>query len=156
MLIIFFEKYTPLTTGGMGGIFSEQQRCTLRLSVLWRNLIGSLFLSTYTTLYSLFSDFSLSPVFTAVDFGIAALHRDRLMSVIGFVRRLLRLLIILRPDTLLFLTGERISVFFRGLLCLASFLVSPDSKILPLSFCFQMLLRWLWSQPDKQRKFFRE
>ena len=29
MLIIFFEKYTPLTTGGMGGIFSEQQRCEL-------------------------------------------------------------------------------------------------------------------------------
>ena len=65
-----------------------------------------LFLSTYTTQYRLFSDFSLSPVFTAVDFGITALHRDRLMSVIGFVRRLLRLLIIIRPDTLIFLTGE--------------------------------------------------
>ena len=92
------------------------QRCTLRLSVLWRNLIGSLFLFTYTTLYSLFSNFPLSPVFTAVDFGITALHRDRLMSVIGFVRRLLRLLIILRPDTLIFLTGERIIVFF-GAFC---------------------------------------
>ena len=75
-----------------------------------------LFLSTYTTLYSLFSDFSLSPVFTAVDFRITALHRDRLMSVIGFVRRLLRLLIILRPDTPIFLTGERIGVFF-GAFC---------------------------------------
>ena len=30
------------------------QRCTLRLSVLWRYPIGSLFLSTYTTLHTLF------------------------------------------------------------------------------------------------------
>ena len=55
---------------------------------------------------------SLSPVFTAVDFGIAALHRDRLLSIVDFFWRLLRLLIIFRPDTLIFLTGERISVFF--------------------------------------------
>ena len=82
-----------------------------RLSILWRYPTGS-FYSPHTRHYILFSDFSLSPVFTAVDFGIAALHRDRLMSVIGFVRRLLRLLIILRPDTLIFLTGERISMFF--------------------------------------------
>ena len=65
-----------------------------RLLVLWRYPTGSFF-SPHTQHYSLFSDFSLSPVFTAVDFVIAALHRDRLMSVIGFVRRLLRLLIIL-------------------------------------------------------------
>ena len=54
------------------------QRCTLRLSVLWRNPIGSLFLSTYTTLHTLFG-FLPVPVFTAVDFGIVALHRDRLV-----------------------------------------------------------------------------
>ena len=30
------------------------QRCTLRLLVLWHNSIGSLFLSTYTTLHPLF------------------------------------------------------------------------------------------------------
>ena len=63
-----------------------------------------------------FRIFSLSSVFTAVDFGIAAFHRDRLMSVIGIVRRLLRLLIILRPDALISLTGERISAFF-GAFC---------------------------------------
>ena len=38
------------------------------------------------------------------------------LSVLGYCRRLLRLLIIIRPDTLIFLTGERISVFF-GAFC---------------------------------------
>ena len=33
------------------------QRCTLRLLVLWHNSIGSLFLSTYTTLYILLIGF---------------------------------------------------------------------------------------------------
>ena len=103
-ILVFRQECVPL------------QRYTLRLSVLWHNSIGSLFLSTCTTTRQLFSDFSLSPVFTAVDFGITALHRDRLMSVIGFFRRLLRLLIILRPDTPIFLTGERIGVFF-GAFC---------------------------------------
>ena len=82
------------------------QRCTLRLSVLWHNSIGSLFLSTYTTLDILFSDFSLSPVLTAEDFGIVALLRDRLLA-----RCLLRLLIIIRPDTPSFLTGEEMACF---------------------------------------------
>ena len=100
--------------------------------------------------------FLLVPVSTAVDFGIAALHRDRLISVIGFFWRLLRLLIIFRPDTLIFLTGEQISVFFGDFLCLASFLVLLTVRSMPLALCFQMLLRWLWSQPDKQRKLFRE
>ena len=107
--------------GGSAFILAFRQECLpnaavySRLLVLWRYPTGSFF-SPHTRHYSLFSDFSLSPVFTAVDFGIAALHRDRLISVIGFVRRLLRLLIILRPDTLIFLTGEQISVFF-GAFC---------------------------------------
>ena len=103
-ILVFRQECVPL------------QRCTLRLPVLWHDSIGSLFLSTCTTTRQLFSDFSLSPVFTAVDFGITALHRDRLMSIIGFFRRLLRLLIILRPDTPIFLTGEQIGMFF-GAFC---------------------------------------
>ena len=67
-------------------------------------------LHIHDTTYSL-SDFSLSPVFTAEDFGITALLRDRLLA-----RSLLRLLIIIRPDTLTFLTGEWIGVFF-GAFC---------------------------------------
>ena len=107
--------------GGLVFILAFRQECVpnaavySRLSVLWRYPTGFSF-SPRTRHYSLFSDFSLSPVFTAVDFGIAALHRDRLMSVIGFIRLLLRLLIILKPDALIFLTGERISSFF-GAFC---------------------------------------
>ena len=81
------------------------------------------------------------------------------LSVIGFFRRLLRLLIIIRPDTPIFLIGEQFACFsgpFVPCLYRASFLVSPDSLIPPLALCFQMLLRWLRSQPDKQRKLFRE
>ena len=106
-----FQAYGyPLLLLYLGGsvfilVFRQEcvpmQRCTLRLLVLWHNSIGSLFLSTYTTLDILFSDFSLSPVFTAEDFGIVALLRDRLLA-----RCLLRLLIIIRPDTPIFLTGE--------------------------------------------------
>ena len=33
------------------------------------------------------------------------------LSVVGFFRRLLRLLIIIKPDTLIFLTGEQLSCF---------------------------------------------
>ena len=33
------------------------------------------------------------------------------LSVVGFFRRLLRLLIIIRPDTLIFLTGEQLACF---------------------------------------------
>ena len=77
-----------------------------KVSVLWHNSIGSLFLSTYTTLDILFSDFFLSPVFTAEDFGIVALLRDRLLE-----KCLLRLLIIIRPDTPSFLTGEELACF---------------------------------------------
>ena len=48
------------------------------------------------------------------------------LSVVDFFRRLLRLLIIIRPDTPIFLTGEQLACF-SGTLCRASFLVSPDS-----------------------------
>ena len=125
------------------------QRCTLRLSILWHNSISSLFLSTYTTLYILLIGFLPVPVFTAEDFGITALLRDRLLA-----RSLLRLLIIIRPDTPTFLTGERIGVLF-GPFVPCFFLGSPDSLIPPLALCFQVLLHWPWSQPNKQRKLFQ-
>ena len=137
-ILVFRQECVPL------------QRCTLRLSVLWHNSIGSLFLSTCTTTRQLFSDFSLSPVFTAEDFGIAVLLRDRLLA-----RSLLRLLIIIRPDTPIFLTGELLACFSGPFVPCIFFLGSPDSLFhLPLALCFQVLLRWLWSQPDKQRKLF--
>ena len=143
------------TWGGSVFILVFRQECVpnaavyLRLLVLWHDSIGSSF-SPHTRHYILFSDFSLSPVFTAEDFGITALLRDRLLA-----RSLLRLLIIIRPDTPIFLTGEQLACF-SGLLCLASLLVSPDSLIPPLALCFQVLLLRLWSQPDKQRKLFNE
>ena len=102
--------------GGLVFILVFRQECVpnaavySKLSILWHYSIGSSF-SPHTRHYILFSDFSLSPVFTAEDFGIAALLRDRLLA-----RSLLRLLIILRPDTPLFLTGEWNGVFF-GAFC---------------------------------------
>ena len=124
----------------------------LRLLVLWHNSIGSSFSPHARQPDILFSDFSLSPVFTAEDFGIAVLLRDRLLA-----RSLLRLLIIIRPDTPIFLTGEQLACFSGPFVPCIFFLGSPDSLFhLPLALCFQMLLRWLWSQPDKQRKLFRE
>ena len=59
----------------------------------------------------LFSDFSLSPVFTAVDSGIW--HSTEIDSCLLLVTslRLLRLLISIRPDTLKFLTGEQLACF---------------------------------------------
>ena len=69
------------------------------------------FLSTCTTLNILFLDFSLSPVFTAVDSGIW--HSTEIDSCLYLVTslRLLRLLISIRPDTLIFLTGEQLACF---------------------------------------------
>ena len=99
------------TWGGSVFILVFRQECVpnaavySKLLVLWHDSIGSSF-SPHTRHYSLFSDFSLSPVFTAEDFGIAALLRDRLLA-----RNLLRLLIIIRPDTLIFLTGEQLECF---------------------------------------------
>ena len=120
-----------------------------KLSVLWHDSIGSSF-SPHTRHYILFSDFSLSPVFTAEDFGITALLRDRLLA-----RSLLRLLIIIRPDFPNFLTGEHLECFSEPFVpCF--FVGSPDSWIPPLALCFQVLLLRPWSQPDKQRKLFNE
>ena len=77
------------------------------------------------------------------------------LSVVGFFRRLLRLLIIIRPDTLISwqVNNWRVYRVFCALL-LSWYLLTVRSQ--PLAFCFQMLLRRLWSQPDKQRKLFRE
>ena len=73
---------------------------------------------------------------------------------IGSRRNLLRLLIIFRPDTLIFLTGERISVFFRSLLCLAfgifsSQLDSAPSTLLSGAAALALV------PTGKQRKLFR-
>ena len=70
-------------------------------------------LHMYDTRQSLFR-FLLVPVFTAVDSGIW--HSTEIDSYLLLVTslRLLRLLISIRPDTLIFLTGERISVFLRA------------------------------------------
>ena len=100
-----------LYLGGLVFILVFRQECVpnaavySKLLVLWHNSIGSSF-SPHTRHYILFSDFSLSPVFAAEDFKIAALLRDRLLA-----RSLLRLLIIIRPDTPIFLTGEQLECF---------------------------------------------
>ena len=69
------------------------QRCTLRLLILWRYPIGSLFLSTYTTLqYS----FRISPCPLCSLLWISGLwHSTEIdsLSVVGFFMHLLRLLI---------------------------------------------------------------
>ena len=127
-----FQAYEyPSLLPYMGGsvfILVFRQECVpnaavhSKLSVLWHNSIGSSF-SPHTRHYSLFSDFSLSPVFTAEDFGITALLRDRLLA-----RSLLRLLIIIRPDTPTFLTGELIGVLF-GAFCV-------------LLLCWHLLTVW--------------
>ena len=99
------------------------KRCTLRLSILWCNPIGSLFLSTYTTLHTLFR---ISPVPCVHCCGFrdcGTPQRSTLLSVVDFFRRLLRLLIIIRPDTPIFLAGEQLACFsghfvpcfFRGI-----------------------------------------
>ena len=88
------------------------QRCTLRLLVLWRNPIGSLFLSPHTRHYILFSDFPCPLCSLLWISGLWHSTEIDSLSVVGFFRRLLRLLIIIRPDTPIFLTGEQISVFF--------------------------------------------
>ena len=78
------------------------------------------------------------------------------LSVFGFFERLLRLLISIKPDTLIFLTGERISVFFGAFCAVLLSWYFLTVMIPPLAFCFQMLLLRLRSQPDKQRKLFSE
>ena len=87
------------------------QRCTLRLPVLWRNLIGSLFLSTYMTLHTPFG-FLPVPCVHCCGFRDCSTSKEiDSLSVLGFFRRLLRLPIIIRPDTPIFLTGEQLACF---------------------------------------------
>ena len=103
------------------------QRCTLRLSVLWRNPIGSLFLSTCTKLHTFFW---ISPCLLCSLLWISGLwHSTEIdsLSVVGFFRRLLRLLIIIRPDTPIFLTGEWISVF--SVPCVPCFFVGISRQL---------------------------
>ena len=77
------------------------------------------------------------------------------LSVVDFFKRLLRLLIIIRPDTPIFLTGEQLACFSGPFV--PCFFVDISWQLdSPLALCFQMLLLRLWSQPDKQRKLFRE
>ena len=77
--------------GGSVFILDKRRECVpnaavySKLSVLWHNSIGSSF-SPHTRHYSLFSDFSLSPVFTAEDLGIMALLRDRLFVCSWFLQ----------------------------------------------------------------------
>ena len=100
-----------LYMGGSVFILVFRQECVpnaavySKLLVLWHDSIGSSF-SPHTRHSIHFSDFSLSPVFSAEDFGITAFLRDRLLA-----RSLLRLLIIIRPDTPIFLTGEQLACF---------------------------------------------
>ena len=72
-ILVFRQECVP-----NAAVYSEQL-------VLWHYSIGSPF-SSHTRHYILFSDFSLSSVFTAVDFGIVALHRDRLFVCSWFLR----------------------------------------------------------------------
>ena len=116
----------------------------------YRSLVS---LHMYDTRHSLFG-FLPVPCVHWCEFGNMALHSDRLLSVIGYFFLLLRLLISIRPDTLIFLTGERISVFFGAFCALLLCWYLLTVMIPPLAFCFQMLLLWLRSQPDKQRKLF--
>ena len=99
---------------------------------------------------------TLSPACTAVDSGIWHSTEIDSLSVIGFFLCLLRLLIIFRPDTLIFLTSEQISAFFGAFYAVLLYWYLLTVKISPLPFCFQMLLLRLWAQPNKQRKFFGE
>ena len=77
------------------------------------------------------------------------------LSVVGFIRRLLRLLIIIRPDTPISWQVNNWCVFL-GLFVPCFFLGISWQLDPPLALCFQMLLRRLWSQPGKQRKLFKE
>ena len=77
------------------------------------------------------------------------------LSVVGFFGRLLRLLIIIRPDTPIFLAGEQLACFSGSFV--PCFFVGISWQLdSALALCFQVLLLRLWSQPGKQRKLFRE
>ena len=85
------------------------QRCTLRLLVLWRKSHRFLVsLHIHDTTYS----FRISPCHCVHCCGFrdcGTPQRSTLLSVVDFFRRLLRLLIIIRPDTPIFLTGEQLA-----------------------------------------------
>ena len=107
----WLKLYPSLSTGST----YHYSGVLLRLSVQWRYPIDSLFSHhMYDTEYSFWIS-SMSSARTAVDPEFSTPQRSTFLFVIGFRLCLLRLLISLRPDILIFLTGERISMFFRGL-----------------------------------------
>ena len=116
----------------------------LRLSVLWRYPIASLFSLHCTTRNSLFWTSSLFPARTAVDSGIWHSIEVDSLPVIGFYLLLLRLQISFRPDTLIFFTGEQISVFFEAYCAvllywyLLTVKISPEHSALRCyCFCYE-------------------
>ena len=116
----------------------------LRLSVLWRYPIASLFYLHCTTRIVFFWTLSLSLARTAVDPGIWHSIEVDSLSVIGLYLLLLRLQISFRPDTLIFFTGEQISVFL-GAICavllywyLMTVKISPEHSALRCyCFCYE-------------------
>ena len=102
-----FGFHLSLSTGSV----CQMQRCTLRLSVLWRKSYRFLVsLHIHDTTYS----FRISPCPLCSLLWISGLwHSAEIdsLSVVDFFRRLLRPLIINRPDTTIFLTGEQLSCF---------------------------------------------
>ena len=104
-ILVFRQECAPL------------QRCTLRLSVLWHNSIGSLFLSTCTTTWQ--SLFGFLPVPCVHCCGFRDYGTPQRSTHV--CNRILQASSTsannpFRPDTLIFLTGERIGVFF-GAFC---------------------------------------
>ena len=74
--------------------------------------IGSLFLSTYTTLHTLFGFLPVPCVHCCGFRDYGTPQRSTLCLVISFFRRLLHLLIIIRPNTPIFLTDEQLACYF--------------------------------------------
>ena len=62
------------------------------------------------------------------------------LSVVGFFRRLLRLLIIIKPDTPIFLTGEQLACFSVPFYAVLLYWYLLTVMIPSLAFYFQMLL----------------
>ena len=157
---VFRCTHRGCSTWGLSSILVFRQGGSITTAVYFKAInpstlpIGS-FSPLYDTEYS-FLDFIFVPARTAVDSGILHYTEIDSLSVFGFLLASLRLLISLRPDTLIFLTRERISVFSDPFYAVPLYWYLLTVKIPPLAFCFQMLLLRLWVQPDKQRKLFRE
>ena len=104
-ILVFRQECAPL------------QRCTLRLSVLWHNSIGSLFLSTCTTTWQ--SLFGFLPVPCVHCCGFRDYGTPQRSTHV--CNRILQASST-SANNPLGQTRERIGVFFGAFLCLASFL----------------------------------